>query len=136
MSNIFIRRKTLKEILDHCYACAELLNEQQTKLEDMEKQIKKLNTIINTQKLTKTDKSIEELIESYQECNSKGRCNLFNSSSSIKCDKILACSVIKYYEDMLNNVPMERPPNRVVKKVKIKVKKPNAPSLEGVHEFK
>ena len=37
---MFIRRKTLREILDHCYACTELLNEQQDRIESLERQIK------------------------------------------------------------------------------------------------
>lgn len=53
---MFIRRKTLREILDHCYACAELLNEQQDRIESLERQIKEINVKNNIKKLVKIDK--------------------------------------------------------------------------------
>ena len=53
---MFIRRKTLREILDHCYTCTELLNEQQDRIESLERQIKEINVKNNIKKLVKIDK--------------------------------------------------------------------------------
>lgn len=57
MKSMFIRTKTLREILDHCYACTELLNEQQDRIESLERQIKEINVKNNIKKLVKIDKA-------------------------------------------------------------------------------
>lgn len=80
--------------------------------------------------------SIEDLIENHRKCNKKDKCNCFNSHPSIICGDAMVCSIIKYYENMLNEDAIERPSNKVVKEVKIKVKKPIPPSLEKIHEIK
>lgn len=81
-------------------------------------------------------RSVENLIESHRECNKKDKCNCFNSNPSIICGDARICSIIKYYENILNEDIIERPPNKVIKKVKVKVKKPTPPPLEKVHETK
>ena len=75
-------------------------------------------------------RSVENLIESHRECNKKDKCNCFNSHPSIICGDAMVCSIIKYYENMLNEDAIERPSNKVVKEVKIKVKKRIPQSLE------
>lgn len=50
---MFIRRKLLNKILDHCHATTDLIELQTIKIAQLNTKVKKLESYINTQKLTK-----------------------------------------------------------------------------------